>query len=228
MDFGKAFLFVTEDSSWIKKIAIGAVFTFFSWLLIPAFFVVGYQIAIMRRVINNDPQPLPEWEEWGQIFMDGIVVAVAVFVYALPVILLSLCSMFIWLPTASGNDVLAGGAILGVVVISCLVILFAIALAFMVPAVYIQYARMGDFGSMFQVKEVLAITRENVVNILIVFLMIMVANFLLGLLTWIPICGWFIIAPAGYFWISAATAHMYGQIAGGLDGKKVEAGFGTS
>ena len=30
MDFGKAFLFVTEDDDWIKKIAIGAVLTFFS------------------------------------------------------------------------------------------------------------------------------------------------------------------------------------------------------
>jgi len=227
MDFGKAFLFVTEDDSWIKKIAIGAVFILFIWLVIPIFFVIGYQVAVIRRVMKNDPDPLPEWEEWGTIFMDGAVVGVAMFVYALPVILLALCSMVIWLPAATGNDVLAGGAILGMVVIGCLVFLFAIALAFLVPALYIQYAREGDFGSMFQVGKVIAISRENFVNILIVILVMIAANFLLGLVTWIPICGWFILAPAGNFWIMVAVAYLYGQIAGGPKGEKLEASFET-
>jgi hypothetical protein len=228
MDFGKAFLFVTEDDSWIKKIAIGAVFILFSWLVIPIFFVIGYQVAVIRRVMKNDPDPLPEWEEWGTIFMDGAVVGVAMFVYALPVILLALCSMVIWLPAATGNDVLAGGAVLGVVVIACLLFLFAIALAFIVPALYIQYARNGDFGSMFRVGDVIAISRENFVNILLVILVTIVANFLLGLVTWIPVCGWFVLAPAGNFWIMVAVAYLYGQIAGGPKGDKLEAGFETA
>jgi hypothetical protein len=215
MDFGKAFLFVTEDENWIKKIAIGAVLTLFVWLVIPIFFIIGYQVAIMRRVLKKDPEPLPQWEEWGKIFMDGLVLFVAMFVYALPVVLLTLCSMVIWLPAATGNEILAGGAILGVVVIGCLVFLFAIALAFIVPALYIQHARNGDFGSMFRVGEVIAITRENFVNILIVILVMIVANFLLGLVTWIPVCGWFVLAPAGNFWILVAVAYLYGQFAGG-------------
>jgi hypothetical protein len=227
MDFSKAFVFVTEDDERVKKIGTGAVLTLFAWLVIPMFFVIGYQVAIIRRVMKNDPEPLPEWEEWGKIFMDGLVVIVAMFVYALPLILLFLCSMVIWLPAATGNDVLAGGAVLGVVVIGCLVFLYAIVLAFIVPALYIQYARHGDFASMFRVGQVIAITRENFVNILIVILVTIAASFLLGLVTWIPICGWLIIAPVGNFWISVAVAHLYGQIAGGSDGEKLEAGFAT-
>jgi hypothetical protein len=228
MDFSKAFVFVNEDEDKVKKIGIGAVLTLFVWLLIPMFFIVGYQVAIIRRVMKNDPEPLPEWEDWGKIFMDGLVVAVAMFVYALPLFLLFLCSMVIWLPAATGNEVLAGGAILGVAVIGCLIFLFAIALAFIVPALYIQHARYGDFASMFKVGQVIAITRENFVNILIVILVTIVASFLLGLVTWIPICGWLIIAPVGNFWISAAAAHMYGQIAGGSDGEKLKSGFETA
>lgn len=227
MDFGKAFLFVTEDESWIKKIAIGAVLMLFSWLIIPMFFIVGYQVALMRRVVKQDPQPLPEWEEWGQIFMDGLVVWVAIFVYALPVIFLSLCSMLFWLGPATNNEALAVGSIFGLIIFGCFTILFIIALAFVVPALFIQYVRNGDFGSMFRVKDVFGVARENFVNILIVLLVTIVATFLLGLVTWIPICGQLIFAPVGNFWISVAVAYLYGQMAGGEDGEKLEAGFAT-
>jgi hypothetical protein len=228
MDFGKAFIFVTEDDEWIKKIGFGAAMVLFAWLIVPAFFILGYQIEVMRRVINNHPEPLPSWEEWGKLFMDGLAVFVAGFVYALPAVLLAACSMIVWLPAASGDETLGALAIVGVIVIACLFILFALALAFVIPAVYIQYVRHGDFGSMFRVKEVIEIARGNLVNILIIFLVVVVANFLLGLVTWIPICGQLILLPAGNFWISVATAYLYGQIAGKSEGEKLELSFSTS
>lgn len=225
MDIGKAYTFIPEEEDWIKKIVIGGILILFSFLFIPIFFVIGYQIAIVKNVMNGDERPLPEWDDWGKMFMDGLVVWVAQFIYALPVVLLSLCSLFIWIPAASDSsgDIaasLGGAEIFGLVVISCLVFLFAIALAFIMPALYIQYARTGEFGPMFQIGEVIRIARENFVDILIVIVASIAAGFVLGLITWIPICGWFILAPLGSVWIMIATAYLYGQIAAKMGGKE--------
>lgn len=228
MDFGNAFVFVSEDKDWVKKIAVGGILTLFVWLIVPIFMILGYQIEVMRRVVNQDPEPLPAWEEWGRLFTDGLVVWVGGFIYALPAVLLALCSMIIWLPAASGDETLAGLAIAGIVIIACLFVLFALALAFIIPALYIQYVRNGDFGSMFRVREVVDIARGNLVNIVIIFLVIVVANLLLGLVTWIPVCGQLILLPAGNFWISVATANLYGQIAGRSKGDKLDLSFTTS
>jgi hypothetical protein len=230
MDIGKAYTFIPEDDDWIKKIIIGGVLILFSFLFIPIFFVIGYQIAVVKKVMNGEDRALPEWNDWGKMFMDGLVVWVAQIVYALPVILLTLCSFFIWVPAATDpggdiGDVLSGAAIFGLVVLACLVFLFAIALAFIMPALYIQYARTGEFGPMFQVGEVIRIARENFVDILIVIVASIAAGLVLGLVTWIPICGWLILAPLGTVWIMVATAHLYGQIAAKTDGKEAEVAY---
>jgi hypothetical protein len=226
MDISKAYTFIPEDKEWVKKIVIGGAFALFSFLFIPIFFLIGYQVAVVKNVMNGEENPLPEWEEWGQMFMDGLVVWAAMFIYALPVVLLGICSLFLWLPAVldSGGDfggALSAGATFGMVVLGCLMFLFAVALAFIMPALYIQYARTGEFGPMFQVAEVIKIARENVVDILIVIVAAIAASLVLGLVTWIPICGW-LISAAGTTWIMIATAHLYGQIAAKTDGKPVD------
>ena len=227
MDIGKAYTFIPEEDDWIKKIIIGGVLALFSFLFIPIFFLFGYQIAVVRKVMKGDVHPLPEWEDWGKMFMDGLVIWVAQIVYALPVILLSLCSLIILVPASTdpSGDIgasFSGAAIFGLVVLSCLVLLFSIALAFIVPALYVQYAKMGEFGSLFQVGEIINIAREHFVDILIVFVAAIAAGIVLGLVTWIPICGWFILAPLGSVWIMVATAFLYGQIAAKTGSKDSE------
>lgn len=230
MDIGKAYTFIPEEEDWIKNIVIGGVLILFSFLIIPIFFLIGYQVRVVKRVMDGDVHPLPEWDDWGEMFMDGLVVLVAQIVYALPVILLTLCSFFIWVPAATdpGGDfgaALSGAAIFGLVVLTCLVFLFAIALAFIIPALYIQYARTGEFGPMFQIGEIIRIARENFVDVLIVIVASIAAGFVLGLVTWIPLCGWLILAPLGSMWIMIATAHLYGQIAAKTDGKEAEVAY---
>ncbi len=214
MEIGKAFTYVNEDEAWIKKIAIGAVLVLLSFLLIPILPLVGYQIRIIRNVIDGKDRPLPEWDDFGQLFIDGVIVVVAGFVYALPIILISVCSSIVSASMDSGNMEGAGIAI--VIALGCLSALFGIALAFIGPALYIQYARTGEFGALFRFGEVIAITRENLVDILIAILVNMIASFvvfLATLITIITICGPIIVILAGTAWVMYATAHLYGQIA---------------
>ncbi len=93
MDYGKAFTFAFEDEDWIKKIAIGSVLIlvgmFTGILLIP---VIGWTVEITRRVINGDPNELPDWSEFGQYFSDGFKLMVIAFVWALPMLLIIGCA----------------------------------------------------------------------------------------------------------------------------------------
>lgn len=234
MDIGKAYLFVKDEEGWIGKIAIGAIIVFFSFLIIPIFLLVGYQIAVARNVLDGEEHPLPAWDNWGQLFMDGVVVSIAQFIYALPVILLGLCSWLVFLVPAlgAGTDLetaLAGGATIGFLAAMCVLALLSIALAFVVPALYVQYVRSGDFGSMFRFGEVIEIARQYLVDILLTILANIGAGLVLGVLITIAsitICGGVILSFAGPVWLMVATAHLYGQIAGNVEGKgKEEAAF---
>ena len=100
MDIGKSFTFVFEDEEWIVKIGLGAIILVvgivFSWVLfiplILAFLALGgYMVEIIRRLFNNDVEILPQWENWGQLFLDGLNVWVISLVYALPIIVVGVC-----------------------------------------------------------------------------------------------------------------------------------------
>lgn len=221
MEIGKAFTFVTEDENWIKKLALGAVF-----LLVPFLFllVIGYQILIVRNVIDGKEHPLPEWEEFGQLFIDGVIMLVTIFVYSLPMTLLIICSSAVGAATSDASG-MSGGAVAGVALLSCLAVLLGIALAFVTPALYIQYARTGEFGSMFQFGEVIGIAREYLVDILITIVVIMVANMVVSVVSTIAIitiCGWIIVGLAGSAWVLFATGHLYGQIGRKMSDKALE------
>jgi hypothetical protein len=88
MDVGKSLTYITEDERWISKLLVALVVSCFSFLFFPIFFLIGYAIAITRNVKDGVAHPLPEWEDWGKLFMDGLYVFVAQFVYTLPFLLI--------------------------------------------------------------------------------------------------------------------------------------------
>lgn len=238
MDFGKAFTFFTQDPNWISKLAIGAVIVLISPLLlgIPFVLLVGYQLSQTRLVMEGETDRLPTWDNLGTLFMDGLNVAIALLVYSSPAILL-LCIGFgaTLLPVLGGDSNEIAGALAGISIgiwalLLCLIILLSLALAFITPALNVQYVRHGTLGSLFRFGEVLQITRENLGDIALAWLALMVANLLLQAvigISSITICGPFILGLAGPIWFLAATGHLYGQIAakGGYGSAPPKAAF---
>lgn len=225
MEIGKAFTFVNEDEAWIRKLAIGAVFVLVPFLVL---IVVGYQIRIIRNVIDGKERPLPEWEDLGQMLVDGLILIVAGFVYALPIILISACAGVVSTTTANAAGNMSGIGIASTIVSSCLGLLYGIAMMFVIPALYIQYARAGDFGALFRFGEVIAMARENLVDFLIVALVNLVANFVVffvSILTVITICGPIVVSLAGTAWVMFATGHLYGQVARKMSDKALVADY---
>jgi RND family efflux transporter MFP subunit len=80
MDINKSLTFVTEDEQWVTKFIIGAVLALFSIFIIPGLFLAGYTVRLTRNVMDGMEQPLPEWTDWGGLFMDGLYIFIAMFV----------------------------------------------------------------------------------------------------------------------------------------------------
>lgn len=230
MDINKAFRFVMEDKQWISKLLIGALMSVLGFLILPALILQGYLVKIIRQVMNGGWDGLPEWDDWGKLLRDGFFVTVAQIVYTLPFIIL----MFIGIAATGGiasvsnsEDLAAVAATGGGLVMFCLVILFAIALLFLTPAILIQYAIKDEFGASFRFGEVADIIRDNMADILIAFVVSVVAaiaiSLVIGVLAIIPCLGWiaaFLIGLAVGPYISFVTGHLYGQIAAKVLGNK--------
>lgn len=183
-EFGRGFTFAFEDPDWIKKIAIGGVFTLLASLIIGIFFVIGYQVRILRNVANGAPRPLPEWDDLGGIFNDGLAPFGAYLAYGLGATLLVspfFCMMAFVGPMLGGND---GGAAAGAVIAIGAVVfyasIFVIGLAMWVwlPAAFLRVALAGRFGAAFEFGEILGFIKRHLVNYLLTLAALLVASFL--------------------------------------------------
>lgn len=225
MDINKSLTFVTEDDQWVTKILIGAVLAILSILIVPAFFLTGYMVRTARNVMDGVEEPLPEWDDWGALFMDGLNVFIAMFVYSLPFILVVCCASLLAVMAGSADggdfgDVMAGLGALGITVIACLSVIWALILLVVAPVVVIQYARLGELSACFQFSEILELTRENIGDVLLTVLVIFGVSFVLSFLGIIPIIGW-LLSLAGRAYVVAVSGHLYGQLgakmAGGME-----------
>ena len=78
--------FPFQQEGWEGRIAVGVGLFFASFLIpfLPAVFVYGYLIEVMRGAVEKGVLELPEWEDWGQLFIRGLKALVVGFVYLLP------------------------------------------------------------------------------------------------------------------------------------------------
>ncbi len=72
------------------KLAIAAVMLLGGIIIpiIPSIFLLGYLYQIMKTVIHTGSLYLPEWDDWGKLFRDGLKFFGVSLVYGLPVAVL--------------------------------------------------------------------------------------------------------------------------------------------
>ncbi len=197
MDAGRAFTFAFQDPRWVGKLLIGAVM-----LLIPIFgwfVLLGYVLRIIRQVVAGSDLPLPEWEDWGGLFVDGLKLFGVGFVWSLPVSLLSACLQF---GLASADD--SGTASL---LANCITLPLSLAVALVTPAAYGRLAMTGSFAAGLEVGAVLALVRDNIGDYLIVLLMTIVGSLIAA--AGIVACCVGVLATTAY--AALLTAHLTGQ-----------------
>lgn len=231
MDVARAFTFITEDERWLEKLGLGALVSLLSTFIIPIPLLSGYMVGITRNVRDGLEKPLPEWNDLGKLFSDGLAVLVAQIVYTLPFWLLVCIGFFATVGFSGLAEMSEDAAVAGIMatfgLVFCLMLIFFVALLFISPAIVIQYVRTNDLSACFRFSEIIAIVRENSNDILIAVVASfgagLIASAVIGVLSAIPCLGWvaapilsFAVAP----WLLTINGHLYGQIAARIEGGK--------
>lgn len=224
MELGKAFTYVFEDEKWVEKIFIGGLFLLISFLIIPIFFVIGYQVEIIERILEGKEKPLPQWTNLGEKLSKGFSLIVTVFIYQLPIfiiyIFLFIPMIFLFLLPSIGKNSETAAGIIAIIfmliffLVMIIVFAYSIFVFLITPAVTTRYALTKSIREGLNIKEVWQFTKSNIGNVLIVLLLAYAAS-LIGA---IGVIAFFIGFAFTSFYSLTVTGYLYGELAkaGGL------------
>lgn len=88
IDIQRAFTYAFEDKRWPIKLGLLLLIGLIPGLNVIAW--LGYQISIGHRLARGLRNPLPEWDEWADIFIRGLITLIAGFLYFLPVLIVGI------------------------------------------------------------------------------------------------------------------------------------------
>lgn len=215
MEIGKSFTFVFEDKRWLEKVLVGGLVVLatilFSWTIIIAILgsalLTGYMIQVVRNVRRNDPQPLPDWNAWGEKIVSGIKYLVIMLIWSLPLFIL-------WLPIGVMSAVLGNSDaswVAGVVSVcfGCLAVVYGIFFALATVPITVRFAETDEISSGLAFGEIFDFTKKHIGDIIIILLVIwavqIFASFV-GLL----LCGIGVLFTG--FWALVVQGYLYGQV----------------
>ncbi|GBD15930.1 hypothetical protein HRbin26_00825 [bacterium HR26] len=217
MDIGRAITYVFQDPQWLKKVLIGGLLFFIpiiGWLIIG-----GYWLRVIRQVAQGNDVPLPEWNDFGGDLVRGLKGFVVYVVWALPVIVLAVCTGALGaIGDATASNAARTTSALLALAGNCLSFIISIVIAFFQPLFYSRLAvseQIGDglaFGAIF--NEVQGRFVDLLVVLLVAFVISLVASF--GLL--LCLIGIVFTSFLGY----VMTCHLYGQVRRRIMGTQAE------
>lgn len=177
--------FPFNDPDWQRKLLIGSLLTLAGFVvpIIPLLFVYGYALQIMQRIIVEKGAPyLPEWDDWGKLFSDGLKLLGVGFIYTLPALVLFCGGLSIHfisvfslaaVPQEAGPDspaVLLPFVGMGVFFITYGVgMILMLLLGAVLPAAIGHMIAANDFAAAFRVREWWPIFKANLAGYLIAY-----------------------------------------------------------
>ncbi len=183
---GELMRFPFQDLEWRKKFTIGSLLFIASFIIpfVPMLAMGGYVLKVMRQAVMGQSPSLPEWDDWGELILEGLKGAGIIFIYLIPgYILLIGGYLFLFvgqflaiLPSAAAGssgdpDAVAAGflATLGVTFGSIILQFVLMGLGFLLlfagllplPLALGNYLYEGEFGAAFRMKEIWAYFKLN-------------------------------------------------------------------
>ncbi|MFC6862881.1 DUF4013 domain-containing protein [Halomicroarcula sp. GCM10025817] len=211
--FQEALNYPRNGDSAIKNIAIGGLLLLFSFLLVPTFLVMGYIVRALRMVMDGEEEP-PEFDEWGELLTDGLKVFVIGFVYALvPAIIAFVAVIASGASIGLGGDSAAGGLAAGLIFLVASLVLFVVslALAYVLPAAVVSFAREDSIGAAFSYGDLrpMLFSRTYATGWLVAFGIAILSGVIIGVLNAVVIG--VILAPFVSFYANLAGTHAIGE-----------------
>lgn len=211
MDISKAFTFAQDDhEGWIAKILLGGVI--FIIPLVGPIIVVGYMMRVAERVSTDHAEPLPAWNDFGDLLVKGLYYIAINLAYQIPLLVLTgifTCVVMLGASTASGEDV--AGPMLGI--ISCIMVPLMIVLslggAALGAVATARHVVTGRLAEAFEIGQIVQHLRAN----LGLWVLVLVTNILAGVVGSVGLiaCGIGVIFTAFYSY--CVMGHALGQVA---------------
>jgi len=190
---------------------MGGLFALASIFLIGIFFIYGYMAKLARNVIKGVQYPLPEWDDLGEYFTEGLKLFAVALVYAIPVILIAaiaIVPMIIVNAGAGDNEALHTFAGISASCVWCVMFPLSLALAVWMPAALLMVVVTGEFSAGFDFRRIWQFIRANVGNYILAFVVWLVARFAASF-GFILLCvGVFFTA----FWAFCVAAYAFGEV----------------
>ena len=208
-DFIKPFSFVFDDPRWLPKILVGGLFYLLAFLIIGIFFILGYLARLARNVIAAVPNPLPEWDDLGEYFGEGLRLVGVAFLWILPIVVL--VAMMV-VPAAflseSNNETAEniGGCLAGTM--WCLIFPLSLAVTFFMPASLLMAAVEQRFGAAFEFDRIWPFIKKNIGDYLLAIVVYFVARFIGGMGIILLCIG--VVFTA--FWSMCITTYAFAQV----------------
>jgi hypothetical protein len=208
-DFGKPFSYVFDDPDWLTKILIGGLFYIAGFLLIGWFFILGYVARTTRNIVAGHPRPLPEWDNLGDYFGEGLRLFGVLLCTVIPITLLAVGIMVPAGVLGSMDNEGAqaiGGLVSGGIV--CLFVPITLTLWFFMPAMLLFAAVEQRFGAAFEFGRIWGFVKQNIGNYVLALVVYLIARFI-GSFGVILLCIGFVFTG---FWAFLITAHGFAQV----------------
>ena len=211
----EALSFPRHDDDWLETVLIGGVLSLLGVLIVPAILVNGYLLRVMTAAVTGEETP-PRFDDWGDMFVDGLLVWVVELVYVgVPSFLLAVVvGSFVAVSSVSTGSGAApaqgagagAGLLVAVAVLAILGIVLVLA-AFLLPAALANVARTGDVAAAFHLRTVArgAFTGEYVVAVVLAVAVSIVLG-LVGAALSVVLVGIFVL-----FYLQVVVYHLFGQ-----------------
>jgi hypothetical protein len=161
---------------------------------------------------------MPEWDQWGEDLARGFKLVVASIVWGLPIIILVIPTIIGGTLSESNNGSAAFVGAMLLICGNCLTMLYGLLLAALTPGISIAFAKDEQITSGLQFREIIAWTRANIGQVLVVTLVYIAASIALSLIggivgTLLCLVGLIITVPLATLLTGLFQYHLYGQLA---------------
>jgi len=194
----ESFLSPFKSPGWLVKMLIGGAL-----FIVPIlnFFSMGYLMRVFKNAIFKGEKQLPNWDDFGSLFIQGLFVALIGMAYFLPIILVIFIGLMFQVVIP------AIGALIWILTSSV-----ASCIAFAMPFIIGRYLETGKFQSIFDVHIIFNNIKHVIVDYLKVFLLLLIVNILsviiLGLIPGIGLFLWFFVM----FYIGIVFFNIWGEL----------------
>ena len=205
MNIERSIKYVFDDEEWLKKLLIGAVVN-----LVPIvnFATMGYALEAAKNAIDGQDTPLPDWANFGEQFVKGLLAFLASLIYYVPLILVACVAGAIGGLVVDSSGGSAAWSLVNVC-FSLVAFIYGLAAGIWLPAALTRFVVTGEFGSMFQFSEIWSYITSNLSNYVLAVIATIVISIVAGLVGSLA-CGIGVLFTS--FWAALAYAHLFAQV----------------